>query len=332
MAHELGKKPRIACTGACERYLAINPQNFFKSSRKEHKSNGGYLPICKKCINETLVDEVGRVTVERFKAILAQLDVVFIPKLFTEAIQRCKGEPSKMVGEYRALLNITREYKHCTYNDSIRFEEQAEKEKKVPVSEEMMEFWGYEIKDKKEYFAYQKLYDTLCIQDGGEVIGVKQEYFKQISMLTYKSQQQLLSNQMTDYKKSLEALTTVCEKCGINPKQIQDKDDTTRGTYGTFIKMIEEEEPIEDWNKMMGSIDVVKKILQVFFFGHLAQVSEMRNPLKCDYDEVMKEYSVTIDDYDDFASIEEIEEEVEHETIGRRILKAVKIDGKWRKK
>ena len=305
------KITKVVCQGSCKKEKTINATNFFKSNREDYEIYGGFCPICKNCIKSIMLDDTGRVTPERFKAVLKYLDVVFVPKLYNEALVKCVEDNGKVLGEYRAMISLNK-YNKLRYEDSSRFEYQSqlEEDKKIKqVSKELIEFWGVDIKDPREYEIYQKEFDKLCIQDGGEINGVKESYFKQIAILNYKAQQQLLANNLKEYDTTQKALTNICEKCGINPKQIQDSNDANRGTYGMFIKMIEEEEPIEDWNKLMGSFDMVKRILQVFFFGHLAQVAGFRNPLQCEYDETIKQYSVQVDTWEDMEKIEEVEEE-----------------------
>lgn len=324
----------ITCVGNCGRTLARNTTNFFKSNKEEDKElHDGFCPMCKKCLKKALVDDYGKTSKTQFKTILKLLDVVFVPKLFNEALLVCYEDQSGILGEYRRALALTGAYSGDRYEESAKYEYQemlGSKEEIAKVSEEMLEFWGTDIKDPKLYHLYQKEFDMLCLQDGGEINSVKESYFKNIAILTHKSQQQLLQEQYKDYDMTIKTLTTICEKCGINPKQVQDKDDSNRGTYGVFIKMIEEEEPIEDWNKMMGSLDMVKRVLEVFFFGHLAEVMGFKNPLKCKYDEVLGEYSVSTETWEDLANIEEEEEE---EPKGfRRLLKARKVNGKWKRK
>lgn len=303
---------KIRCCGGCGRELASNAVNFFKSNKDEDiEKHYGFAPICKKCIKATIVDDYGRTNKVLFKRILEVLDVVFIPKLFNDAIIACNDDHTKVLGEYRSSLQLVQEYRPLRFVDSSRFEyldivEGREKtENRKQVTEEMMRFWGTEIKDPKLYLIYQEEFDRLVQEDGGEINSIKESYFKNISILRYTAEQQLLSNNLKDYDMTMKTLQAICEKCGINPKQVQDKSDANKGTFGVFIKKIEEEEPIFSPEEHLGSFDVVKRILQVFFFGHLAEVMNFKNPLKCKYDETMQEYTVRVDSYEDLANLEE---------------------------
>ena len=93
-----------------------------------------------------------------------------------------------------------------------------------------------------------------------------------------------------------------------NPTNKIEREDANRGTYGTFIRMIENERPVFDAEKDLGMIDVVKKCIQVFFLGHLAEVLGIKNPVKLQYDSVMEDNGVDITTYEDLASVE-IEED-----------------------
>ena len=314
------KKKKVLCHGSCERNLTLNSANFYKSSRKDCVKYNNLYPVCKVCMEKIMLDGLGRVTEDRFKTVCKHLDIVFIKPLYEEALIKNNLEKNQMkvLGDYRALLTMNANYRDLVYEDSVRFEYMASqsetiKEEAKPIEEvnqELIDFWGEGL-DPKLYKIYQKEYDTLCIQDGGIVEGVKQNYFKNLAILTYTAQQQLLANDLKGHETTMKTYTAICEKCGINPKQIQDKDDSNKGTFGVFIKMIEDEEPIFDTEKDLGQIDIVRRCLEVFFFGHLAEVNGFRNPLKCKYDEVMQEYSVKVDTYSDLMAIEENDEEVE---------------------
>lgn len=324
------KKKKVTCHGSCDRNLTINGANFYKSSRKDCQKYNGYYPVCKSCMSKIMLDGIGRVTEDRFKAVCKHLDIVFIPKVFQEVLEKNGLEKNQMkvLGDYRALLTMNATYRDLTFADSSRFDymtvqDEDIKEEAKPIeeiSQELIDFWG-EGMEPKLYRIYQKEYDILCIQDGGVIEGVKQNYFKNLAMLTYTAQQQLLANDLKGHETTMKTYTAICEKCGINPKQIQDKDDSNKGTFGVFIRMIEEEEPIFDLEKDLGKIDVVRRCLEVFFFGHLAEVNGWRNPLKCKYDEVMQEYSVKVDTYEDLMNIEENDEEIKGAKGLRRIFK-----------
>ena len=326
------KKKKTLCHGSCERNLTINNANFYKSNRKDCERYEGFYPVCKKCMEKIMLDGLGRVTEDRFKTVCKHLDIVFVPKLYEEALEKNGLEKNQMkvLADYRALLTMNSTYRDLVFSDSSRFDymvvqSDSIKEEAKPieeVSQELIDFWGEGL-EPKLYRIYQKEYDILCIQDGGTIEGVKQNYFKNLAILTYTAQQQLIANDLKGHEITMKTYTAICEKCGINPKQIQDKDDSNRGTFGVFIRMIEDEEPIFDAEKDLGQIDMVKRCLEVFFFGHLAEVNGWRNPLKCKYDEVMQEYSVKVDTYEDLLNIEENDEEIKSKGF-RRIFKVRK--------
>lgn len=329
MASKEQKKKKIECHGSCGRKLTINNANFYKSNRKDCVKYEGFYPVCKPCMEKIMLDNKGKVTENRFKTVCKHLDIAFIPNLYKDCVQKNGLEKNQMkvLADYRALLTMNPMYRELVYADSVRFEVQRiEEEEPQEIAEEdiinrkLVEFWGENI-DPKLYKIYQKEYETLCLQDGGAVEGVKQNYFKTLAMLTHTAQQQLLSGDLKGHKTTMDTYTAICEKCGINPKQIQDKDDSNRGTFGVFIKMIEDEEPILEPERDLGSIDIVRRCLEVFFFGHLAEVNGFRNPLKCKYDEVMQEYSVKVDTYEDLMSIEQNDEEIIQKT-----RKPLKVD------
>lgn len=335
------KSNKVLCKGSCEREITINSSNFYKTGRKDCVKYNGFYPICKNCMSKIMLDANGRVTEERFKTVCKHLDIVFIPTIYKEALERNGLEKNQMkvLADYRALLTMNSNYRDLTFTDSVKFdylnmnqddntinEEYAND--KNEVSKEIIEFWG-EGFEPSVYEKYQEEYENLCTiyNDGNEAKGTKLTYYKNLAMLSYKAQKQLLDGDMKSYNASMATYATICEKCGINPKQVQDKDDSNKGTFGVFIKMIEDEEPIFDPEEHLGKVDVVRRCLEVFFFGHLAEVNGWRNPLKCKYDETMQEYSVKVDTYEDLMNIEENDEE-----INKGLKRVLKVKGLFKNK
>lgn len=330
------QKKKVLCHGTgCDKTLTLNNANFYRTNRKDCVKYDGFYPICKSCFSKIMLNKKGEVTEDRFKAVCQHLDIVFIPNLYKDCVEKNGLEKNQMrvLADYRSLLTMNATYRDLTFSDSVRFELQAivdeelreEAQQIEVVDRELIEFWGEGI-DPRLYKIYQKEYEMLCLQDGGVIEGVKQNYFKTLAILTHTAQQQLLANDLKGHETTMKTYTSICEKCGINPKQVQDKDESNRGTFGVFIRMIEDEEPILDPEKDLGTVDVVRRCLEVFFFGHLAEVQGFRNPLKCKYDEVMQQYSVRTETYEDLMNIEQNDEEIAQKGL-RRIFK-VRRDGK----
>ena len=340
--------PKITCAGDCGRQKGLTKVNFFKCNSGVRLESDGYYPVCKKCLEYTVLNNNGDVKLVGFKELMKELDYPFLSTVLRKSIDEWERDYTttndnqmKVVGIYLAIIGKNVDYKQMRWEDGeilesdqkvwikdnykqvmgseeevilqapkeddIIMEESAEKSSTFVVTKDMVEFWG-DIPDKRMYKKYQKEYDRLCDDDGGFIDSVKELYFKNISILKFTAQEQLANNNMESYVKTLKALQTACEACSINPKNKIEREDANRGTYGTFIRMIENERPVFDAEKDLGMIDVVKKCIQVFFLGHLAEVLGIKNPVKLQYDSVMEDNGVDITTYEDLASVE-IEED-----------------------
>lgn len=314
---------KMKCMGECGRIMTPNSSNFFKSNKEsDAEPYYGFFPICKNCLKKMLVNEYGLLNREAFVRTLKQMDTVYVPRLLADLMDKYPTDQIKIFGEYKSIVGNVPEYKNKTFEDSFFYEQQnVEFEKKDSgITEEMIKFWGTDIKDPSLYLNYQDEFDRLVYEDGGEINSIKEGYFKSLAILKHNAQQQLLKGD-SKYTNTLKAISDICEKCGINPKQVQDKEEANRGTFGKFIEMIENEEPIFDVEKDLGAFDIIKRIIQVFFFGHLAEVLNLKNPLKIKYDETIDEYSVKVDNYDDLMNIEETEQETAFRKIKNIQLK-----------
>lgn len=332
MAVTKKKKLIITCNN-CGKEMTANGSNFYKTKKVEYARNGGFHPICKNCMKRKMLNIHGEIEKETFRGVCRDFDIPFIPDIFEQAKEKNVDNDNQMnvLSDYRSTINISNAYKDLKFVDSIRYDYQNDYQEEyrqatllnqITVPKETVLFWGVGL-EPRLYEAYQAEYEMLCELDGGTVTGVKRNYFKNLAILAETAQQQLLDNDLKAHETTMKTYTSICEKCGINPKQQQDREEGNRSTFGRFIRMIEEEEPILEPERDLGSIDVVRRCLEVFFFGHLAEVNGWRNPLKTTYDETMQQYSVKTDTYEDLMAIEENDEEVEGKGF-KRIFKVRK--------
>lgn len=337
----------------CKNTKKAQPSNFLKANKGKYSETNGYYPYCYNCIRKMITNDDGTISEDGVRNILRDLDYPYIEAIYDTSccewenlygdkpnsqekvlniyIKYIKNKPYSTMrwidGEGVECNNIlVQQYKKEEQTDlvpkdiildsEIEDDEQEEKDKPFKVTKELVDFWG-KLKNKQMYKLHQADYERLCEEDGGYIDETKEFYFKNIVILKYLAQEQLAQRNTDGYHKTMKAFQEACEKCGINPKNKIEREDANRGTYGTFIKMIENEHPILDPEKELGTVDYVRKVIEVFFFGHLAKVLNLKNPVQAEYDETMQKYSVNVSTWEDIENIQETPEEEKKD--GRRL-------------
>jgi hypothetical protein len=109
-----------------------------------------------------------------------------------------------------------------------------------------------------------------------------------------------------DVNKEVKTLQDLLASANIKPNQETSAGNVEKGSFGIFIAKIENEKPIFDWEKDLGGEDKLKKILNIFFFGNLAKVLNIRNPWDDEFKEEMGKFTV---------DMSEVEKEKESEDL-----------------
>lgn len=295
-------------------------------------------------MKEIYINARGELTLTNFQLLCEDFDVIFVRDIYDEIKAQHVLDANQMNvwQDYLKYIKANARLSALSYSCSKSSseviknlkEEEEQKNKSIQVSMDMVKFWGEGL-TPLEYETRQEKLERLCEQNGGSfqiATDTQKNYYKQIIQLEA-LMETLITTDIKQYQEVLKTYTMVCDKCGINPKQIQDRQDNNQGSFGMFIKMIEDEEPIEE----LGSFDSMKKMLEIFFFGHLAEVTGNHNPLKSKYDAEMQEYSVKVADFADLLNLEENYEDEEERgkkekfikrfVKGKRKMKLVKVDG-----
>lgn len=93
-----------------------------------------------------------------------------------------------------------------------------------------------------------------------------------------------------DSMKSFQDMLTTAK---LSPKQTKEDQLAQTETFGTLIKRWEDERPIPEPEDEFKDVDGIKKLVTVFFFGHLCKMFNIRNDYADMYDEEVAKYTVS---------------------------------------
>lgn len=309
------KQPKIVSgDGYCRKCQKTIPlTNFYETTNKNLDSNG-HMSICRLCCNQLYNDyfsiynnlEIAlRLTCE-------ELDVCFNKEALKQTQSHIESlltrgkKADAIFGYYKSKLSSTGKNNgnilDFRYKDSniseIDSDETNFEDEKIVVSREILQFWGKGY-NNQDYLFLQNYYDDL-IKMYDHSLPVQVNNYKNMAKTQLQGNKSLENGDITGYEKAMKILSMLSGDSNIKPNQESSVGNLTKGGYDVFIKHIEDDEPILDWEKDLGNIDRLKSMLNIYFFGHLSKALNIINPWKSNYDEEMKKYTVqNINDEED---------------------------------
>lgn len=271
--------------------------NDFYNSNNEIIFKNKKMPVCKHCLKEYVYVD-GVVDVLKFKNILMVCDYPFYEVEFKSALD----DKKETLGMY--FKNIQLNHKGATWiNGDVSINNMQITldgdliEDDFRATSEIIRFWGVGYSNEDYRFLQEYYKDLIRIYDHSQPIQINN--YKNMAKTQLQANKCLSTGDMGGYDKAMKILSMVSGDSNIKPVQESSSDRVQKGGYDAFIKHIEDDEPIFDWEKDLGHKDVVKSLLNIFFFGHLAKALGIVNPFKTDYDEEMKSYTVGTEEVED---------------------------------
>ncbi len=316
MKKSTAKKPTTAVKlecAICKQEKNIS-QSFFKTNQEEYLDTGGYCTTCKDCFRDMLVNPVnGMIERSRFENICKILDMPFIPFEYSALMVKPTVNPNNLIGEYRKLIAVKKEYKNLCYADSIMFmnsKEQIEDEAKrkieavAQVTEDMIEFWGAGF-SPDYYLDVQKRFDKFMENEDFEKMDyAKENSYKTLCQLERKKTELLQQKNydVKDLNSIVNMISKISEDLAI--KAIQKKEDENNQEHyimGLVIKWVEnvKMQPIPklediDW---LGEMPKSEFDREMAMFKHEMLVEQGRlSPYQEVVDGMKKEFSPTDED------------------------------------
>ena len=312
------KKYGFLCCSCGVRYDRLD-ENFLKSNSSLFAGSGGFVPICRGCL-ERYFDEV---VMPAFDQDIPRA-VEFICGIFDwyydrdiismaqalEATHRVKGGKTPMIVFYGQRRNMKQfAVRGSTYLDKCRKSWEMRRMKGAANPDEDRENWdidspanlddvdeedvllfgpGYLPEEyrylREQYSDWTSRYD--CQSKAQE------EIFKNISIAQVNLRR---AQQEGDQKRTNEAfrsLNDLMDSAKIKPKQKSDSALVDQNTFGTLIQKWENEEPIPEPKEEWKDVDGIKKYISVWFHGHLSKMFGLDNDNAREYEEEIAKYSV----------------------------------------
>lgn len=324
-------RPKKAVTYTCCSCGAKFPKqdgNFLTSSSPLFAANNGYVPICKTCAEkyylEKLLPALDYDEARAIEVMCSIFDWFYSEKALAMSRKAKESQPngilSSIYGARRRLRQVQLE--GTTYLDTILQRREAASRitsldqatgqdvdpdaNHIEIPEEVFKMFGPGYKPEEyEYLSEQ-------YEDWTSRYEVNSKALEQciqslcVSQLNIRrAQQEGNSKAAADAMKSFQEMLTTAK---LSPKQTKEDQLAQTETFGTLIKEWEKNQPIPEPSPEFADIDGIKKLVTVFFFGHLCKMFNIKNDYAQMYDDEVSKYTVSkpqiseaIDEEDDRA-------------------------------
>jgi hypothetical protein len=298
----------------CRMCQKILPNSKFYETTNPMIDKSGWMSVCKEHANE-IYNTYFSIYNNMEKALYLtcqDLDVMFSVEALRQTQSHIEGLISKgkkadaVFGYYKSKLGSTG--KNNANLTSFRFKDSDnifdEKDNEIlsdsyneVQDEDLVSFWGKGYTYEELNFLQDYYYELIKIYDHS--LPVQINNYRNMAKTQLQGNKCLEKGDISGYEKSMKILSMLSGDSNIKPNQETSVGNLTKGGYDVFLKHIEDDEPILDWEKDLGHIDKLKSMLNIFFFGHFAKVLNIANPWKSKYDEEMKQYTVEDEDLEE---------------------------------
>lgn len=335
---KLGEPTRCLC---CNKTYPRQKGFFSPSHSQIFASNNGFLPVCQDCVNALLKKYIEELDddEEAFKRICLHFDLYYSPGIYTSA-KSGKGI-SFLMGNYFSRSNGTQFYRpgskeYRTYDDTVMEEsakvaedaaeeealkngnpdaintvedlDEAKENKEIKVPQKSIKFWGFGF-EPSEYKWLDDEYSSWVIRaNNGETPSKSLEVtLKEMCKTSVDIKRARKANAKANEISTLQSTyIKYMEKAGLSPDQEDNTNIAEKNALGVLIDVWESTEPVPDYpdeNKLQQYVDV-------WFKGHLARASNLKNETKENYDAEIEKFKIKImGNEDDESEISEVIQE-----------------------
>lgn len=317
------KKPMEYKCCSCGTKYNKQDGNFLTSSSSLFENNNGFVPICKTCSEkyylEKLLPALDYDEERAIEVMCSLFDWYYSEDAFAMSKKaketQSNGVLSSIYGGRRRLRQV--QLRGETYLDTIMQRREAARKihtldeasgkdvdpdaNHTEIPEDVFKMFGPGYKPEEyEYLAEQ--YDdwTSRYEVNSKALETCIQSLCVSQLNIRRAQQNNSSKAAADAMKSFQDMLTTAK---LSPKQTKEDQLAQTETFGTLIKQWEDERPIPEPEPEFRDVDGIRKLVTVFFFGHLCKMFNIKNDYADMYDEEISKYTVTKpqgnDDFED---------------------------------
>lgn len=302
-------------------YILCPSCNSFITRNNFYSSNSyslGVFPICKKCLLEKAEQRTRRTdtpneTKESVQRVLQMMDLPYIDSLYESCVKSVNDEANEKNRKAPFLQMITilqslPNYRGLTWKDSDFGDNNVEN-----VSEDEIEIIQETLKNAKKRFGSGYSDEDLMFLENEYQDWItryecntkaQETIFERLAFKKWEINKATKSNQST--KDLDKTYTELLSSINILPRQNSANGIMNSLSFGQMIEQWEEHDPVFEPEPEFADCDGIGKYLRVWFKGHLARALGLDNGYSREYDEYIKQYTVTKPEYNEDGTSEDI--------------------------
>lgn len=264
-----------------------------------------YYPVCRKCTDLFFTELTGYYSGSEEKAVetICMMYGLYYNESPLTASQKSQNRLS-LIRNYINKINL-KPWKGRTWFDTLK--ERAGKEKlqfleNLPETDDAQKtalhtakFFGTGFSDEDYHFLLDQYEDWTTRNECKTK--AQEEVFKR---LCFKQLEILKATRNGDNTKDLDkTYQDLLDTANLKPKQTNTDPLSEERTFGQLIGIWENEKPIPEPSPEFADIDGIARYISIYFLGHLAKMTGIKNQYSRMYEEEMKKYTVQKPQYEE---------------------------------
>jgi hypothetical protein len=292
----------------CGKKYTKQKGNFPYSNSPLFAGNGGYVTICKSCIDKYFYNLVDFFSGNEEKAAdrMCQIcdwfyadDIWGVCRKISSDRSRIGALPSKAsLPQYKqrgtTYLDTIKERASANINDAEDLMDNQEGLADLKVRKRTISMFGMGY-SMEQYKFLQEQYDDWVSRCECKS-KAQEELFKNLCIAQLNIQ--IAQQTGGKVKDAMDTFQSLLGSANLKPVQNNDNALADSQSFGTLIKKFEEEKPIPEPDPEWKDVDGIVRYITVYFLGHLCKMIGIKNNYARMYDEEMAKYKVEKPQYD----------------------------------
>lgn len=292
----------------CGKKYTKQKGNFPYSNSPLFAGNGGYVTICKSCIDKYFYNLVDFFSGNEEKAAdrMCQIcdwfyadDIWGVCRKISSDRSRIGALPSKAsLPQYKqrgiTYLDTIKERASTNINDAEDLLDAKDDLADLKVRKKTISMFGMGY-SMEQYKFLQEQYDDWTARCEAKT-KAQEELFKNLCIAQLNIQ--IAQQTGGKVKDAMDTFQSLLGSANLKPVQNNDNALADSQSFGTLIKKFEEEKPIPEPDPEWKDVDGIVKFITVYFLGHLCKMIGIKNNYARMYDEEMAKYKVEKPQYE----------------------------------
>lgn len=277
----------------------------------QNKNNTtGVFHECKKCILKDATDYDKKTDTyvdnkEKTKHMLMLMDLPFDEKFYDSLIENINNDVAERQygtawSKYITAVSSLPQYKGLSWKDSefvigSEYDDDYEIKKNQKTIKNAKKRFGPGYSNEDYMFLENEYQDWITRYECENK--TQESIFERLAFKKWEIMKATRNGQPT--KDLDKTYTDLLSSANLLPRQNVGNAATDSLTFGQLIEKWEQEEPIPEASEEFKDVDGIVKYIDVFFKGHLAKMMGLKNGYSHQYDNYMKQYTVTKPEYNE---------------------------------